>query len=459
MKLASAVLGPVFVAFLVFTLPFSNIEGWEAGDEEDIFGHTFEEESWYTTIENKTKQNDTAEFGVSFINFGDIEAFLITMNQVEDDEGNRGVLPYQMFGMHYFTEAGKEVFIGALLAFLCVWEDSDNNTVPSAGEKFFYVVPFGAGNVVNGTYPPTVTNHEVEKVSEDHYKLGITYENMYAIATENPLATAYLKTGWVLQFTELTITYDIKIDRETGELTSETYYTVGQITTLYAVILGIPIPAEDIQETIPDNFGIGAVHFTTVFTSNYRVLDKNGSELNTNRDQVVDGTINLTQEDTRAFSVGFRGDYDLLDELSDTMISEDLPAKNMIMKAKFNDLLLVAWQLDFSAKVFAAMAYGLSSQIRSNWETPGLLVDDSTKAVGAKGFGSQAFWYGVFFPQWEGYRVIHDPVYTAYFGEVPENIEDIIEEDEETPGFEFALLLSSALIASIIIIRKRSPKK
>jgi hypothetical protein len=446
----------ISVAFLLFMLPLNNSTAWVAGDEKELFGHTFEEESWYTTVENKTKENDTAEFGISFINFGDIEAFLITMNQVEDDEGNRGVLPYQMFGMHYYTEEGKEVFIGALLAFLCVWEDADNNTVPSAGEKFFYVIPFGAGNVVNGTYPPTVTNHQVEKISEDHYKLGITYRNMYAIATENPLATAYLATGWVLQFSELTITYDIRIDRETGELTSETYYTVGQITTLYAVILGIPIPANDIQGTIPDNFGFGAVHFTTIFSSNYRVLDKDGSQLNTNRDQVVEGDINLSIGDSRAFSVGFRGDYDLKDELNDTMISEDMPAKNMIMKAKFNDLLLVAWQLDFSAKVFASMAYGLSSQIRSNWETPGLLVGDSTKAVGAKGFGSQAFWYGVFFPQWEGYRIIHDPVYTAYFGDVSEINPEKPEIEDDTPGFELLLLIPSILVATFILVgRKR----
>ncbi len=455
MKITAGVLTSFLVGVLLVSVQFSNVEGWEAGDEEEVFGHTFEEESWYTTIENRTADNKTAEFGVSFLNMGDIEAFLITMNQVEDEEGNRGVLPYQMFGMHYYTTAGKEVFIGALLAFLCVWEDTDNNTVPSTGEKFFYVIPFGAGNVINGTYPPTVTNHQVEKISDDHFKFGITYRNMYAIATENPLATAYLATGWVLQFTELTITYDINIDRDTGELTSETYYTVGQITTLFAVILGIPIPANDIQGTIPDNFGFGAVHFTNVFTSHYKVLDGNGSELNTNRDQVIDGEINLTADDTRAFSLGLRGDYDLIDEVEDTTISQDLQAKNMIMKAKLNDLILVAWQLGFSAKVFSSMAYGLSAQIRSNWATPGLLIKDSTKAIGPKGFGSQAFWYGVFFPNWDGYRIVHDPVYTAYFGEVPANVDDVID-DEPTPGFELFLLLSSVLIAGIILVRKRS---
>jgi hypothetical protein len=420
---------------------------WSPGDEADIFGHTFEEESWYSTATNKTKDNDTAEFGISYVNMGDIESFLITLNKITDEEGNMGTLPYQMFGMHYFTEEGKEVFVGALLAFLCVYNDTDENDVPSPGENFFYVIPFGLGNVINGTYPPTVSNHEVTKISDDHYQMGITYTNLYAIASENPIASAYLLTGWVLQFSELTITYNIEIDRETGILTTETYYTIGQISTLYAVILGIPIPANDIQGTIPDNFGIGAVHFTTIFTSNYKVMDQNGAQLNTNRDQEVEGNIEVHAGDERAFSVGLRGDYDLIDEDSDTTLEEDLEAQNMILKAKFSDLILVGWQLGFSANVFAHMAYGLSEHVRANWATPGILASDSTRAIGPKGFGAHAFWYGVFFPGWDGYRVYHDPVYTAYFAEPPE--EPIIGE-EGTPGFEMLLILVGLAAVPII---------
>jgi hypothetical protein len=117
------------IMFLFNIIPWSS--AWEAGDEADVFGHTFEEDSWYTTVTNRTKENDTAEFGVSYLNIGgDIQAFLIALNKVESDDGEIGVLPYQMFGMHYFTQSGQEMFIGALLAFLNVWEDKDNNSVP-----------------------------------------------------------------------------------------------------------------------------------------------------------------------------------------------------------------------------------------------------------------------------------------------------------------------------------------
>ena len=129
------------------------------------------------------------------------------------------------------------------------------------------------------------------------------------------------------------------------------------------------------------------------------------------------------------------------------LLEEDLQAKNMILKAKFNDLILVGWQLGFSATVFAHMAYGLSEQVRANWATLGILAADSTKAIGPKGFGAQAFWYGVFFPGWDGYRVYHDPVYTAYFAPPPE---DPVEED--TPGFEMFLALGALACVPVIKI-------
>jgi hypothetical protein len=310
--------------------------------------------------------------------------------------------------------------------------------------------------VLNGTYPPTVTNHQVTKLSEGHYQMGITYTNLYAIATENPIGTIYYRTGWVFQFSELTVTYDIQLDAESGTLTAETYYTVGQITALYAVILGIPIPAADVHGTIPDNYGVGAVHFTTIFASNYRVVEnRTGAQLDTGRDQVVTGTIDVESDGERSFSIGLRGDYDLIDETDDSYIRQGSNATNMVLRAKLNDLLLVAWQLGFSANVFAHMAYGLSAQVRENWATPGYLVADSTKAVGPKGFGAQAFWYGVFFPRWDGYRVVHDPVYTAYFGEPS----DAPIEEEKTPGFELFMAIAAMAGTAVVSISGLTRRK
>lgn len=435
---------------------------WTPGDEAVFFNdHTFTEESWYTTVEHETEENDTAEFGVSFMNMGDIEAFLITLNHVEDVEGNVGVLPYQMFGMHYYTGDGAEVFLGALLAFLCVYNDTNDDGVPNKGEDFFYVVPFGVGSWLQEEtgYTPTVTNMGVKKISENHYQMGITYKNLYAIASQNPLLTALFATGWVFKFTEFSVTYDIRLDPETGTLTTETFYTIGQVTDLWAVILGFPIKVDDVHETLPDNFGIGAVHFSTIFTSNYKVVEnKTGSELDGNIEKEVEGEIEVETGGSRAFSVGLRGDFDVIDEDTDTVLVDDDAAKNMILQPKVNDLILVAWQLAFSATVFVGMAYGLSSYVRESFGTMNDMETGSTKQTGATGFGSQAFWYGVFFPGWDGYRVEHDPTYTAYFGDGQASGGGGVT-NEESPGFTaLALLGSTGLIATVAVLAKKRRK-
>ncbi len=58
-------------------------------------------------------------------------------------------------------------------------------------------------------------------------------------------------------------------------------------------------------------------------------------------------------------------------------------------------------------------AYGLSSDIRDRYTGPADLVEN-----GSEDFTKAAFWYAVAFPNWEGYRVEHDPTYTAYVAPV-----------------------------------------
>jgi hypothetical protein len=51
----------------------------------------------------------------------------------------------------------------------------------------------------------------------------------------------------------------------------------------------------------------------------------------------------------------------------------------------------------------------MSAQLRSTYSSPYDLV-----TRGAGQFWAGAFWYGVCFPGWGSYRVVHDPVYIGY---------------------------------------------
>ncbi len=499
------------------------LRSYSKGDEEEVLGQTFDEEMWYTTVTEETDEGE-AEFGISYLNMGDIQAFLVAFESIENDDGEKGVLPYQMFGMHYYTEDGEEVYMGAILAYLTIFNDTDEDGMPDADEEFLYVVPFGLGNVLEEEYTPNVENMGVVKVDEGHYRMGITYKNLYAIATANPIMTALLATGFVFKFSELTITYEIKVDMETGTMTSETFYTIGEISELYAVILGFPFEAQDVHGTIPDNYCIGVVHFSTMFTSNYEISDVDGlvdfendifypdiedddySSLIDNYDDYSDhnygdrttGTtrsdpysdyedyedygdvneseyqdmigdamgevdraletsdINIDIGDSTAFEIDFYGTYDVIDEDdNDKVLEKDAVANSVILNPGLNDIIMVGWQLGFSAGIMSYMAYALSDDVQDSYTSPMDLHDRSLDPSNPAGFGAQTFWYAVTFPGWDGHRVVHDPAYTAFFGDDASG-----QEGETSPGMTFGVLAIAGTITAIMVAvyRRRSKK-
>jgi len=431
------------------------MDDWYEGIEKDIFGHSFDEEYWTTEITNVTDKGDTVKFTVSYLNQSNVQAFLVALHSVTNPDNGTGTLPYQLFGMHFITDAGEEVFIGALLAFLLTYNDTNGNGIPDpASEKMLHVIPFGADKSLNGTYPPKVTSMNVKKHSDTHYSFGMKYENLYALVTENYIATAVWKTGWIAKFSELTITYDIVFNEDTGEVTTETFYTIGEVTELWAFILGIPIPVNPDQ--IPDNMGLAVAHYVTVFTSNYKVKGaESGNEIKTDITEPVDEDIIIETNQERAFEIGFRGDYVLKDSLGQVQKNET-PAINILLQARPLDLTLVLWQLGFSAHVFSFMAYGLSDSVQDLYSSPRDLKDKSLNPFNRYGFRASALWYVVCFPEWNGYRVEHDPVYTAYASSKEATPEpDKKKPDERTCGSAYGLVAVMFAVPAIVIIKNR----
>jgi len=439
---------------------------WNEGDEAAIFGHTFQEEYWTNdSIEVHTEAGDNLTFSTSYVNDSGVQAFLLSLNMIENPNGT-GTIPFQLFGMHYYTPENREVFIGAVLAFLMAFDDTYNGTGPGSNglpdpgnEPVYYVVPFGVGKTLNESYPPEAEVHAVEKLGEGHYRFGIEYRNLYAFVSQNFIVSLIFSSGWIAKFSELTITYEVTMNNETGEVKAETFYTLGEITELWAILLGIPIPAD--PHNLPATMGISVVHFVTVFTSKYQGASGNttGNTINTNINTPIDEDILLKVGDDseRAMKIGTRGTFDLINESTGVKIKEDQTAFNAIVGANLVDLVLVAWQLGFAAGAMSVFAYALSDYVQSQYDGPLDLATRSLLPANKQGFNAYPLWYAVSFPEWNGYRVEHDPVYTAYT-----NINVDQGEEDETPldiaglaGLIVLLLLVVVIIAVVAAVVKK----
>ncbi|UCE37651.1 MAG: hypothetical protein JSW00_19765 [Thermoplasmata archaeon] len=413
----------------------SGFDNWEEGDEEDILGKSFKDEYWTSSVSDGT-DNGTATFSVSYVNFADVQVFLVALENITGPKGGKGVLPYQLLGMHYYTPEKREVFIGAIFAFLMAYNDTNGNHIQDPGnEPVYYIIPYGLGNA-NGSYSPNTIVHEVEKVDEGHYRFGITYTNLFAkiiVANHSNHFAFWASFALPLlhaRFSEFSVMYDVTIDEDTGEVKTETYYTIGQVEL-------IKIFGKDYEprEILNEDWGISAVHYVSVFASWYEFTNKTGHEIQTGMDPIAAENISIQvgDENDRAFEIGYRGTFDLKDESTTpyTNIRDDQDAYNILLQAKLGDLILVGWQLGFSAGLFSLLSYALSENIQDEYSSP--------KDLRGKWWLNYAhtarLWYAVSFPGWQGYRVEHDPVYTAYFGEPPA-------EEEEEGG----LCASGALI-------------
>ncbi len=427
---------------------------WNLGDEKAWTGHTFSEEFWTADIKNTTADNANVTFSASWVDTGSVEAFLIAFKEWEKD-GSKATLPYQLFGMHYYSPAGKEVFLGAVFAFLMAFNDTytagGGEGLPNPGnEDTFYVLPFGiAHDYVNSAYPPVVEAIAAHKVSEGHYQFGISYKNLYAkiVKADSPgefWLTAALPI-YIMRFSELTVTYDIRVDEVAHTASAETFYTIGEIEQLW--VWGVEVNPHNLST----NFGIAAVHYGVVFTSDYTVANAtSGVELGPNFDGPT-GDLSLRIGAADRFArIGFRGNFDLLDEQSDgstTTVSTNNTAYNAMVRARLADRALVNWQHALSADIFSVFAYATSENIRAAHPSP-----QDLRTRGDANFTGNRFWYAVSFPHFQGYRVVHDPTYEAFYS-VPESQAP---KRGMLPGFEAPIAIAGvATVAAISLVARR----
>jgi hypothetical protein len=443
----------VFVVLILLfssTVPGSALDDWEDGDEENYTeGRSFDEEFWVADYSNTTEQGHNLTSSIFYMNKNNVQAFLVAIKHIKN-ETEVGIWPYQLFGLHYYSPKGEEVFIGAIFAFLLGFNntyDPENGSKELDKDSMFYILPFGAANLVKNDYVPSV-DRSIKKIDNTHYEFEINYYNLYAFVTNNPLASAIFKTGWIAKFTELSIRYKITLDEDKGEIQAETFYTLGQVTELWAVILGVPIPVS--VDDIPETLGVAAVHYVATFTSYSKIVGAgSGKTIQTGITEPTEEDIEIQGKDNeRVFKIGFRGTYDLIDEtqVPEKTLKTDVDAINLLLKAGVNDLWLVAHQLKLSADLMSVMAYGISDNMQDKFDSPRQLKEQAILH-----FHTNTLWYVVGFPEWGGYKVVHDPTYTAFTSfEIPKD-----EDDDICGTSSIVILLATTACVSVVGIRRR----
>jgi len=431
-------------------------EHYFPGDEAHLFGHTFSENYWTNDSIMLQNENGSVQFIMSYVNYtgvGSFQAALLALGMIHNNvTGDSATLPYQLFALHFTTPSvggltmlgGKDIFVGAVFAFLYAYNDSNLNNLPDPTENRVFIIPYGFDNAKsNTTVTPEVTATPVTNPEPGHYQFGVNYTHLYArVVAGGPDLGAFFYTLlnplMEIEISELDFTYDIEVNPTTGVITAETFYTIGQLQAIKVLGLNVPNPHQYLQ-----NWAIGAAHFIVAFGSNYLV--EPGSTIP--GPAATWHARNLTVDGRRAFAVGVRGTYDLINETSGIPVALDQPAYCWIATPLLSDLLLVLWQAPLSADLLSVFAYAMSPTLQTLYDGPRDVYLHASNA-----FNKQAFWYAVAFPHWGGYRVVHDPVYTAY-----SNIGQVITLPP-IPGFPLEAIgigVAVALVAVFLVRRRK----
>ncbi len=449
-KLLPAALCLFIVAILASPVNAVPPAAFTDDDAMDLLGHTFSEEYWTAEEIPFTKDGADFSFSMSYAQYESVDTFLIAFNTYEKDD-KTSTLPYQLFGMHYYTPEGFEVFVGAVFAFLMAFNDTYDGTgegengLPDPGhEDYYYVIPFGLGDTLaEEPYVPEAEPIPVQKLGEGHFRFGQRYTNLYAkvIGANNPIE--FLLSAafplYIAKFSEFTVEYDVKIDKDEGTITAETFYTIGQVEKLW--LWGLEVDPSE----LPENMGLAAVHYVVPFINGIPYNKADASfDLTGNVTSELDSDVHMSVNDgqERAFTIGHRGQYDLIDESDSSVIAEDQDATALSLQARLGDALLVAWQAAFSLDVFCTAAWAVSDSLQETYVGPKALWNAARFTF----FVAPPLWYATSFPGWQGYRIEHDPTYTGYAD--VDYIPDAI--DEKAPGFTGLLLLGAIAVPTAV---------
>lgn len=149
--------------------------------EEAISGYTSKKEYWSNSSIHVSTTSVNASLTASYLHVDMFSALLVAFNELVRDN-QKLIIPYQMFGMHNNTLNNTEVFIGAILAFFIVYNETcgDNNLLDLGQYKddAWYLSTVSGNASPWSNVEPVVEPTTATKIADNHYRFRMRYYNL-----------------------------------------------------------------------------------------------------------------------------------------------------------------------------------------------------------------------------------------------------------------------------------------
>lgn len=375
----------------------------------------------------------------NYVNIRGFQLFYVGLINATHN-GQYVTIPLQTFFEHYSTPAGKDAITASSFLSLVAFNESSNTIYPNSPDRNDTVyASFSLGvdlsSYTSGHQIPLVASSQVIPLTASsdnlHWTWGLRYTNLNAIwwkMNVNPLAPSWdgNTPRGVAQYNELTFQYDLTIDptAKTAKLTAS--YTVGRVTDLWLLA---QTPAYHLNST-GTYYGNGTkVNNQSVYSylqqkqmklsivlANKTILASNQS-LKDDRDNGSGSVDNDTSADVSSTAVntkasdgekvfqsdfGSKASYSLYDANDANPTTVQTVTRTVPRPGWGNNPAFAAFMTGFMGflPLFVAhVAPELYTQAKQG------LVD----------FRVSNYLYVISYPQWNGYKIVNDPDYTAFF--------------------------------------------
>jgi hypothetical protein len=443
---------PLIVLGLLFLMPVA----LHTASADKVTNGDFQAQSfskvvdWYDYVRQYASNNglpqpnatEHAYIYTNYVNIGGFQLFYVGLVNATHN-GKFVTVPLQTFFEHYKTVGGKDAITASSFLSLVSFKENSTTLYPNSPDKndeIYASFSLGVNIAALTGHPVTyVATSQVTPMTTSsdglHFTWALKYSNLNAIwwkINPDPVTLWWdpnVPRGFA-QYNELTFNYALAIDPASKTATLTTSYTIGRMTDLYLLTTN-PVTHLDstgtyylngTKVTAPNTpniyqylqakqFKLSIVLANKAIIASHTVSDKDDSGAsvdNSNTRDVTHTSVTTTADDGDKISqanFGLKPTYKLYNYTTDS--SESASTTNNV-NARTVDVHGWGGNPVFG---FQNTFMGFLPLFVANVD-PGLI--QQAKA-GLVSFTTADYLYVISYPTWGGYKIVHDPDYTAFY--------------------------------------------
>lgn len=444
----------------------------------------------YAAANGKTPPNASAHawLYLTYVNTKGMQMMYAGLQNITTDGANSFTLPIQSWMMHYKSQNGsKDLVTAGSFIMLLAFAENETSIYPDSPDRndtLFASLNLGYDltSIFGEETPPGLSTRTTiipltSRNNNTEWSWGMRYTNMTAIWWRTRMSTSAVVPQLIAvsRYDELTFTYNLTLNPATGTATLRANYVIGKITDLWIFpgVLGLifhSLLAIHYNNTGGYRFGghiqadtlnvhqylesigikMSIVQFqSTVVLDHTTTSESDDTNVATNEKLVSNASITTTTNDNeKIFNADFatKQTYKLFNYTEDSTETEYTTYNTTTRTTKAANLannpvfIVYTFLMRYIPIVLANMDTTLYQQAKEHLLS--LTYAD--------------YFYIIAYPTYGGYRIEHDPTYTAYYNTAAGGATN---NPPNWTGLALVVaIIAIIIIVAVVVLSRRRPK-